>query len=68
MHFLLYEASLNVTTFRDVVAWDSFKHGTHYIYRYLFLDIDAVTATFQVLVAETIKKYEIKVLSFSSKI
>ena len=30
----------------DIVAWDSFWHGTHY----LFSDIDAVTATFHVLV------------------
>ena len=30
----------------DIVAWDSFWHGTHY----LFPDIDAVPATFQVLV------------------
>ena len=30
----------------DIVAWDSFKHGTHY----LFSDIDAVMATFHVLV------------------
>ena len=29
-----------------IVAWDSFWHGTHY----LFSDIDAVTATFHVLV------------------
>ena len=30
----------------DIVAWDSFWHGTHY----LFSDIDAVTVTFHVLV------------------
>ena len=30
----------------DIVAWDSFWHGTHY----LFPDIDAVTTTFHVLV------------------
>ena len=30
----------------DIVAWDSFWHGTHY----LFPDIDAVTITFHVLV------------------
>ena len=30
----------------DIVAWDSFWHGTYY----LFSDIDAVTATFHVLV------------------
>ena len=30
----------------DIVAWDSFWHGTHY----LFSDIDAVTTTFHVLV------------------
>ena len=31
--------------FSDIVAWDSFWHGTHY----LFSDIDAVTASFRVL-------------------
>ena len=30
----------------DIVAWDSFWHGTHY----LFSDIDALTATFHVLI------------------
>ena len=41
MHFLLNEGPLS-----DIVAWGSFWHGTHY----LFSDIDAVMATFHVLI------------------
>ena len=43
----------------DIVAWDSFWHGTHY----LFSDIDVVTATFHVLVNTYFLNFRLALLS-----
>ena len=42
----------------DIVPWDSFWHGTHY----LFSDIDAMTATFHVLVNTYFLNFRLAVL------
>ena len=59
MHYLLSEASLNVTTFRYYCLGFFLSMETH-VFRYT----DAITATFQVLININFLNYRLALLLF----